>query len=199
MNKTTILSILSVLIVSCTSRWIAIPQNVPDFKRCTTLSVGPHMVKVPGFEKSYIVVDTCEVMDAERVSIAMHVFLQKWKESYPHRHLENKKVEKAIGSLMTEFNNKKKSANAYTVDGLYGTNLSLSGLTLTPGWIWVKTIPGERLCQTSFVHELVHVAIWNLKGTNGDPDHLGPKYRGWNIKHNIIIQETNALLCELGI
>ena len=184
---------------SCAHRWVAVPQNIPDFEKCEALKSGPQMLKVPGFQKSYIIVHDCSVMNVERVSIAMHTFIQKWKEKFPHRHMENRKVEKSLDSLISEFNGQQKNANAYTVDGTYGTNLSLSGLTLSPGWIWVKAFPDDRLCQSSFVHELAHVGIWSLKGTDGDPDHLGRKHGGWEITHSLIIQETNEILCKWGI
>jgi hypothetical protein len=138
-------------------------------------------------------------MDEERVSIAMHTFLKKWKEQFPHNAIGRKGVEGALNSLSTEFSGVKKTANAYTVDGTYSKDLPVSGLTLAPEWIWVRIRPGERLCQTSFVHELVHVAIWALNGTDGDPDHLGDKYPGWKLEHNIMIQEINKTLCDWGI
>ena len=74
----------------------------------------------------------------------------------------------------------------------------IAGLTRTPSWIWVHTEYGERICQTSFVHELVHVSLWAVHGT-GDPDHLGNKYQGWTIDHTAFIQEMNETLCVLGL
>lgn len=191
--------ILGTLFIACTHHWIAIPQNIQSFERCKSLNDGPQMLKVPRFEKVYAVIRDCSVMDRQRVAIAMHLFLDKWKEQYPYNAISNKKVEKAFNSLIIEFDERNKTANAYTIDGTYARNLPVSGLTSTPGSIWVKTHPGERICQTSFVHELAHVAIWALKGTDADPDHLGNRYTGWEIEHNIMIQETNGILCEWGI
>jgi len=157
------------------------------------------MLKVPGTTSSYIIVEDCSVMDRERVSIAIQTFIKKWEEKFPTRIADNKKVRAALDSLLSTFNSEEKFANAYTVDGMYGEKLSLGGLTLSPGWIWVKAHPGDRLCQTSFIHELIHVAIWAIKKEDGDPDHLGSKYPGWTLEHNIIIQDTKKILCAWGI
>ena len=129
----------------------------------------------------------------------MVIFLQEWRKAFPFHALSNKKTEEALHTLLIEFSDTSKTANAYTVDGIYGQNLSISGLTLSPGWVWVKTESNERVCTTSLAHELVHVAIWALKGTDGDPDHLGQKHSGWKNVHMLIIQNTNKRLCELGI
>jgi len=45
----------------------------------------------------------------------------------------------------------------------------------------------------------VHIAIWSIKKTDGDPDHAGHKYWGWQVKHSILIQDVNQSLCELGL
>jgi hypothetical protein len=157
------------------------------------------MLRVSHLKTAVMIVHDCSDMDEERVSIAIHMFLKKWKEQFPHNIIGNKKVVEALNSLSTEFSGAKKTANAYTIDGTYGKGLTVSGLTLAPGWIWVRITPGERLCKTSFIHELVHVAIWALKGSDGDPDHLGGKYPGWKIEHNKLIQDTNNILCDWGI
>ena len=186
------------LLTTCTHRWIAVPQDVPDYEGCNVLVSDPQMLKVPGFSQAYIIVDNCATMDRQRVSIAMYTFLQIWEEHFPHQ-VSTHRVDEALSSLLTTFNSEKKTANAYTSEGVYGENLPVSGLTLTPGWVWVKMTPGDRLCKSSFVHELVHVAIWAINKSHGDPDHLGGKYPGWTLEHNLVIQETNKVLCEWGI
>ena len=199
MGRILSLILLGTLLLTCTHQWTAIPQDVRSFEKCKSLNNGPQMQRVPGFKTAFIIIHDCSVMDVERVSIAMHVFLEKWREQFPNNIIGNERVEEAFHSLSAEFSGSEKTANAYRMDGTYGQNLSVSGLTLTPGWVWVKTRPGDRICKTSFVHELVHVAIWNLKGTDGDPDHLGDKYSGWELEHNMVAQETNKILCKWGI
>ena len=129
----------------------------------------------------------------------MTIFMEEWRKRFPYNGINNRKVENALHELVSEFNDDKKTANAYTVTGMYGNSLTVSGLALSPGWIWVKTMHGERLCNTSFVHELVHIGIWAVKGSDGDPDHLGNKYSGWTDHHMLVMQETESRLCELGI
>jgi hypothetical protein len=199
MKRILFLILLGVTLITCTHRWIAVPQNIRSFELCESLNNGPQMLKVSQFKSAVIIVHDCSVMDEERVSIAMHIFLKKWKEQFPHNVVGNERVEDALNSLSTEFSGVKKTANGYTIDGAYHEGLRVSGLTLAPGWIWVKIRPGGRLCQTSFIHELVHVAIWASKGTDGDPDHLGDKYSGWKMEHNLLIQDTNKILCDWGI
>lgn len=186
------------LLTTCTQRWTAIPQNIPAYEQCDSFSNEPQMLKVPGTSSAYIIVDNCFEMDRERVAIATHLYIKKWKERFPN-NLGNGRVEKAVNSLISKFSNESKTANAYTTDGIYGENLSLSGLTLSPGWIWIKVFEGERLCNTSFIHELVHVSLWAISGTSGDPDHLGARFPGWTMEHNILIQDTNKILCDWGI
>ena len=199
MARALIVVISSLFLLTCTHRWVAIPQHIPDFEKCKVLKDGPQMLKIPEFERSYIIVRDCLTMDRQRVSIAITIFLEEWKKKFSYQLASNRKVEKSMHNLMAEFNDDQKSANAYSVDGRFGNNLPLAGLTTSPGYIWVKTMRGERLCYTSFVHELVHVAIWAIKGTDGDPDHMGHQYSGWGHKHMIVMQETNRRLWELGI
>ena len=104
-----------------------------------------------------------------------------------------------MNNLLVEFSDADKFVNGYDVSGTYISNVSVSGLAQGPTMAWVKTKPGDLVCKTSFVHELMHLAIWALKGTDGDPDHLGKKYIGWNTSSMIIIQNTNERLCTLGI
>jgi len=117
-----IIAILGVFLTTCTHRWIAIPQNVPDFEKCRVLNSGPQMLQVPQFEKSYIIVHDCQIMDRQRVSIAMTIFLQEWRKAFPFHTLSNKRIEEALQALLIEFSNTTKTANAYTTDGTYGRN-----------------------------------------------------------------------------
>ena len=199
MNKVFVVVFLGLFLSACMHQWTAIPKNTKQYENCKDFNTGAQMLKVPQFDKSYIIVHDCSAMDRERVSIAMRIFLQNWEYVFPYSVISNKKVKGSLNDLLAEFSDAKKTANAYTVTGEYGRDLPISGLTLSPGWVWVKAVPNQRLCDTSFIHELVHVAIWSMKGTDGDPDHLGQKHRGWNNKHMLIIQDTNAQLCELGI
>jgi hypothetical protein len=101
---------------------------------------------------------------------------------------------------MIEFSSENKvSNNVYSTSGEKVFRASLNGLMISPRIMWVKARPGERLCHTSFAHELIHAGIWAIKKTDGDPDHLGKKYTGWSQKHMLVMQKVNERLCELGI
>lgn len=127
----------------------------------------------------------------------MLVFYNAWRLKFGD---EKGMVWQALSDLMIEWSSKSKNIHAaYSMDGHPVTNVPISGLTVTKSMIWVHVKPGERICETSFAHELVHVIIWNLKKTDGDPDHLGNEYSGWSLDHNVLIQEVNTTLCDLGL
>ena len=126
----------------------------------------------------------------------MSLFYSEWVKTFG----PTKAVEQALDSVMIEFNTQSRGGSAFDEQGVRIQNASFSGLTMTPGFIWVKVKQDPQLiCETSLVHELVHLGIWALKGTDGDPDHLGPTYFGWTHKHSMLIQDVNQHLCRLGI
>lgn len=156
------------------------------------------MLKVPGFKKSYIMVYNCGAMDRQRVSIGTTIFLEEWGRVH-RSDIQYRAVEETMNNLLIEFSNVDKRLNAWDVSGNYIKNANVVGLAQGPTMAWVKAEPGDLLCQTSFAHELMHLAIWTLKGTDGDPDHLGKKYMGWTADSMMIIQYVNQRLCALGI
>ena len=58
----------------------------------------------------------------------------------------------------------------------------------------------KRIWKTSFVHELLHVAI-NAKngGTHGDPDHEGSMWPGWSTRHTDFIHKMNMVLRKVDL
>jgi len=154
------------------------------------------MISVPGFSNAWQMMWDCDAYAPERVAVAMTIFLNTWEERFGI----SESVRDNINTILVQWNTDEKTGAAYSVDGNYISRANFSGLTLTQGTIWVKVAPNpERICETSFVHELVHASIWALKGTDGDADHLGHKYHGWTIRHSMLIQDVNQLLCRLGI
>jgi hypothetical protein len=154
------------------------------------------MIEIPGFDSAWEMISDCELYPAERVSVAMMIFYMEWVERFG----ESTQVKDSINTLLIEWSDDDRGGSAYAVDGRRITNASFVGLTTSPGFIWVKvSYPPERICETSLVHELTHASIWAIKGTDGDPDHLGDVYFGWSTKHSLMIQEVNELLCRLGI
>ena len=104
-----------------------------------------------------------------------------------------------MNDIIVEFNNHTKTQSGYTVRGEYVKDANLTGLAYTKSMAWVKTDPGDRICNTSFTHELVHMVLWTTSDQNGDPDHEGKKYMGWSYKHTMLIDIVNQRLCTLGI
>jgi hypothetical protein len=154
------------------------------------------MVKVPSLANSWLLVSECDRYRREPVAIAMILFYVEWMTQIGDPRGE---VYNALNSLMVEFSDDEKRASVYDDAGFPIPSVGLSGLALSPGWVWVKSTHNQLLCETSLVHELVHIAIWSIKKTDGDPDHAGHKYWGWQVKHSILIQDVNQSLCELGL
>ena len=193
-----ILILVAPVLTTCTHRWTAYPQKVKNYEKCQNFDAGPQMLKVPGYDKSYIMVHNCNTMDRQRVSIGITIFLEEWGRVNTSK-FQHRSVERTMNDLLVEFSDAKKSVNGYDAAGNYIQNANVTGLAQSPTMAWVQASPGDLLCETSFAHELMHLAIWALKGTDGDPDHLGPKYHGWTNTSMIIIQNTNERLCALGI
>ena len=193
-----ILILLLPIITTCSYRWVAHPQHVKDYEKCQIFNSGPQMLKVPGYDRSYIMVHDCYIMDRQRVSIGITIFLEEWG-GIPKMSFQQGLVEAVMNDILVEFSDVKKRVNGYDATGKYMPNVAISGLAIGPTQAWVRTEQGDLLCETSFAHELVHIAIWAIKRTDGDPDHLGTKYSGWTTDHTIVIQNTNRRLCTLGI
>ena len=184
-------------LVTCTHSWVAYPQNVPGYEKCNVWKNDIQMLKIPGFELSYIVVKNCYYAPRQKVSIALMVFLDEWKKHHSKHSYDE--VHAQLNQLLIEFDDRVRKVSAYRKDGTYVQNTNASGLTLTPGIIWVRIQPHQLLCETSLAHELIHVGIWANKKTDADPDHLGTRYAGWDETKELVLRETNRRLCELGI
>jgi len=197
-RKFTMLAIIlisSIAFSSCATTWIAKPKDVPSFRRCDPVKKFPQMIQIPGLNSAWEIVSDCELYPAEKVSIAIALFQLEWAERFG----VSDSVNNNLDSILIEFSSDDRGGSGYSVDGTLIHNASFSGLTRTKGMIWVKVSTYELLCETSLIHELVHASIWALKGTDGDPDHLGLKHYGWTIEHQLLIQEVNEDLCRLGI
>lgn len=155
------------------------------------------MIRLPLFRNAWQIVESCGLHDRERTAIVMALFYQNYQEKFSD---PMGVISSALDKLMVEWSSKEKTIRSgYSINGKkFSKDTRISGLTRTPTWVWVHTEYGERICQTSLVHELVHVALWATHGT-GDPDHLGNKYQAWTIDHSAFIQEMNEPLCILGL
>jgi|TARA_R110000824_G_scaffold169788_1_gene346956 hypothetical protein len=171
-------------------------SKIPDSWRCNESATSNQLVKIPVFENAWQVVENCGEYPAEATAIAMIFFYYEWRKTFGDVTGE---VESALRELMVEWSTARKTASAYDIGGVYIKDASVSGLAISKSVIWVKVRPGKLICNTSLVHELVHIAIWSHKKTGGDADHLGPKYTGWSVDHSMLIQKVNNQLCGLGI
>jgi len=194
--KSTGIAIIVIVTSTCIHSWQGIPLNVPQRMQCDSSAGFPQMIQLPLFHRASQTVESCGLHDRERTAIAMSLFYRGYQEKFSD---PMGVVADAFNHLMIEWSSKeKKISGGYGMNGKRFSDKNISGLTRTPRWIWVHTEYDERICQTSFIHELIHVSLWAVNGT-GDPDHLGKKYKGWTIDHTAFIQEMNETLCILGL
>jgi len=180
---------------------VARPLPEEDYLRCDRFKEMPQMVKVPGFPSVWQVVNSCDEYPREKTAIALQIFRQTWKSVMG----SSLAVDAVYGDLLISWQGT--SAETYSGfghDGIYYTNISLKGVTLSESNVVIfQSDAGPdrhtRICESALAHEIVHAVLWRINGEHGDPDHLGPKYPGWTVNHSLIIQETNKHLCVLGI
>ena len=198
------LSMLAATVVllsaACVKSWTAVPkpETVNSYEHCSPVSTEDfQMLFVPGYGQTSIIVRSCDKFRRERVSIAMKAFESAWVEKFG----EAPAVRKNLRNLLITFDTEpKKVFAAYDMDGNYYEDVTLSGQTFTVGMFWVHTAENvQRICDTSFIHELIHVSIWADGYDRGDPDHLGEEYPGWEHEHSDLLEEVNYSLCVLGI
>ena len=187
-------------IVACARSWQAVPdpQVVSEYENCSPNSLQEsQLVFVPGFSGTSIVVEDCSKFRRERVSIAMNAFEKAWTSRFG----SDEKVLRNLRDMLITFGaDPRVVGSAYDMDGRLIQSPSLVGQTLTPSIIWIYAGPDvERICDSSFIHELLHASIWAAGYKKGDPDHLGNEWAGWTANHNLLMQEVNHYLCVLGI
>ena len=189
-------SSILIILVTCTYTWHAIPTGVPEVEMCDPHKDSPQMLQIPMFEKTWQTVESCDLFPREKVGISLIIFYNNWRLKFGDH---DSKVWHALNHLMLEWSGEEKRITVYSMDGNLSPSARISGLARTPTMIWMHAQEGDRICQSSLVHELVHISIWALKGVDCDPDHLGGKYSGWTPVHNDLIRETNTVLCTLGL
>jgi hypothetical protein len=190
--------IIIICIASCAiDSWTATPKDVSSSSRCDPLDEFPQMIQVPGFKSTWQVVHNCNQHPREKTSIALKIFHSEWIQQFGDSWAVNKRM----NELMITWSLKTKQGSGFHTDGRRATeNSRIYGRVMSPTVIWLSARSmSEPICESALVHELVHISIWALKGTDGDPDHQGTQYLGWTVDHTALIQNVNELLCELGI
>ena len=169
---------------------------VNSLERCNPFDSDLQMIQLPVFRQAWQLVEDCDKYPAEAVAIAMVFFDQDWHQNFGDG---SGLVWQSLNKLLVEWVDRERMVSGHDVTGRMRRDVRATGITLTKTMVWVKPSEFGPICETSFIHELVHVAIWSNKGTDGDPDHLGPKYSGWTVDHSALIQRVNDRLCALGI
>ena len=133
---------------------------------------------------------------SEKVYEAIQHFVEEFAYEF---EVEEKSVWIMLAGLKIQFSAVPREAkNVYDVRGKFYEKHAVSGLALDKNWVWVETRT-RYICESSLVHELVHIIIWRTQGAHGDPDHEGGEFSGWTEQHTELISLTNEVLCELGI
>jgi hypothetical protein len=151
------------------------------------------LTRIPGWKFAFQKQEECNFPDPAEVSIAMQVFYTTWYDQFGDsadvvlNNLNNFIVDWRSNLVPFE--------RGYKVDGTFVEKGLASGLTLAKDHIIVKREFGQKIYETSFVHELVHASIRASNPQNhGDPDHEGPKYEGWTKDHTEFIKYVNEIL-----
>ena len=171
-------------------------KTITGTKTCDNSKPFPQMLKIPHMPQGWQLVHDCRRPRPADTSMALDIFYEEWEREFGDPH---ERVRKAINNLMVEWKGAPVPGGGYTINGTKVNIGRIKGLTLTKGYIWVYVDIGQRICLTSFVHELIHVALWATNQRHGDPDHEGPLYYGWTLRHSNFIQKVNYNLCRLNL
>lgn len=147
--------------------------------------------RVPLFDQMYSV-STEDLIIGIDIAKATSLFYSEWIREYgdPDRkllaNLNNMNILWGTDAeIVTE-------CNCFDINGKFLESAVISGLTHAPDTIWVWDQDG-KISETSFVHELIHVALWSIDG-NADPDHEGDKKVLWLNSHTKFIERVNKIL-----
>ena len=182
------------LLNSCTSQQVAINSLSRRTIVCDSKNL-PHMQKLPVYKNGWQIIDSCYSHLPHSTALAIVVFENEWMEAFGR----SQKVLDVLTEILVEWSSEKRYVSGYFINGKPYEDQRVSGLALSATWIWVYTEADVKLCKTSLVHELVHIAIRAENGKHGDADHEGPRYKGWTRKHTKFIKKTNKILCEIGL
>ena len=195
-NRLSVILLISFFLTGCGYTWIATPKDINDHYVCKVTHAFPQLLKIPAFENAWQMIHNCHTQRREKTSIAMLAFYKEWAITFGDPRI---RVYKVMSNLLVEWGNKNKTGNGYSINGIKVRQGRVMGLALPPTMIWIYTQEHQLICESSLAHELMHIAIWVNKRSDGDPDHEGKRWSGWTSKHTQLINRVNQHLCNLGI
>ena len=164
---------------------------------CKPKKSFPQMILIPFFESASQIVPNCQTYPKHQTALALLDFYHQWLEYFEDNNMA---VRAMLENVMIEWDMKKReNAGGYDIKGEpVEEGRKIIGLVISDTIIWVwrgYNLDGNhRLSESALIHELVHLAIRAKYGEHGDPDHEGPKYRGWTSAHSRMIIETRQML-----
>ena len=157
----------------------------------------PQMILIPFFERASQIVPNCQTYPKHKTALAFFVFYHKWTEYFGDRDFAVRgMLEKVVIQWDTD---KKISKRGYSLNGEPFEERTIIGRIESDSMTWVWQGYDHRISQSALFHELVHLSIRTKYGEHGDPDHEGPKYRGWTSAHSAMIVEAKQMLRAFGL
>ena len=160
--------------------------------QCDPTKEFPQLVTIPYFEYASQIVPNCQTYPVHQTAFALFIFYHQWLEHFEDHDMA---VRAMLEKVMIQWDTKKRiSKKGYDLKGEPYENHKILGVVESSSIIWVWEGYHHRMSESALIHELVHLAIRAKQGEHGDPDHEGPKYRGWTKAHSRMIVETKQML-----
>ena len=187
---------------------IFISLLVPSCQQVQHASIGSIMKSVCTSKPARYIVDTetniksvstrCDdyMFKSEKLRDALDYFVIGYSEEFG---VDEHKVWDLLTNLVIETSIiPREVKNVYDIHGKFKKSSPVAGLALNPNWIWVE-VKTKFICESAFIHEIVHIILWRTQKVHGDPDHEGEEYSGWTRAHTDLIKRVNEDLCRLDI
>lgn len=171
-------------------------SNLSDVSTC-----GLDYEPIPGYSNAGQKV-IGDYFDAERTSIAMDIFYDKWVE----KSEDYDEVASILSGVCVKW-----EPYPWIVESLgnYEDGVPKRAAGLTESRRLVRVFIGENedslgneiertISATALWHELVHLTLWNLND-EPDPDHEGSSYSGWETDETQVIIDSRIEGNHLGI
>jgi len=155
------------------------------------------MILIPFFKGTSQIIPNCQTYPKHQTALALLVFYHQWLEYFEDNNMA---VRAMLENVMIEWGmEKREDVGGYDIRGKpIDEGRKIIGLVVSNTFIWVwkgYNLDGKhRLSESALIHELVHLSIRAKYGKHGDPDHEGPKYRGWTSAHSRMIFDTKQML-----